>query len=180
MKILALQEFYGSFTYFGFISIDDTFNQLTRIINYLKSICSLGYYYHFSERWKTFYDSTENLPPDNPLSISPNYAGHSFLNTFMMVVCVYNQILNRKIHHVPWKAMDLDLLDAIMHQLTAIYEFYGSHSKATQMVSVRNKTIHKILYLVHHTTPYLSRIHRDKILYHNHLNYSVSYNIHPL
>ena len=117
---------------------------------------------------------------DNTLPVSPKHTGHSFPKTFIMDGCVYNQILNRKIHHVPWKAMDLDLLDAIMHQLTAIYEFYGSHSKATQMVSVRNKTIHKILYLVHHTTPYLSRIHCDKILYHNHLNYSVSYNIHPL
>ena len=32
--------------------------------------------------------------------------------------------MNWKTHHVPWKAVVLDLLDTIMHQLTAIYEFF--------------------------------------------------------
>ena len=41
----------------------------------------------------------------------------------MMDGCVYNQLFNRKTHHVPWKEMDLALLNAIMHRLTAIYAF---------------------------------------------------------
>ena len=40
-----------------------------------------------------------------------------------MNVCVYNQILKRKTHHVLWKSKDMDLLDEIMRQLTAIYDF---------------------------------------------------------
>ena len=73
---------------------------------------------------KTLNSSTENLPLDNTLPVSPNHAGHSFPNTFMMYVCLYNIILNRKTQNVPWKAMALDILDAIMRQLTDIYEFF--------------------------------------------------------
>ena len=43
MKILALQEFYESLIYFGLIIINTTFNQLTRLKHYLKSIGPLGY-----------------------------------------------------------------------------------------------------------------------------------------
>ena len=91
-----------------------TFKQITRLKHYLKYIRPLEYYYHFSEIWTTFYDSTDNLLLDNTLTVSPNHAGHIFHNTFIMYVCVYNQILNRNTHHVPWKDMSLDLLDAIM------------------------------------------------------------------
>ena len=49
MKILALKEIYKSLIYFGFISINETFNQLTRLKHYLTSIVPLGYNYHFSE-----------------------------------------------------------------------------------------------------------------------------------
>ena len=41
----------------------------------------------------------------------------------MMDVCVYNQILVRNTHHIPWKAMDLSFLDEIMRQPTVIYAF---------------------------------------------------------
>ena len=101
MKIFALQEFYEPLIYFGFISINATFNQLTRIKNYLIYIVPLGYYYNFSEKWTTLYDSTENLPLNNTSPVSPNHARHRFPNTFMMYVCVYNQILNRNTHHIP-------------------------------------------------------------------------------
>ena len=124
MKFLALQEFYESLIYFGFVSINATCNQLTRLKQYSTSIGAFGYYRHFSERWTTFYNSTENLPLDNNLPVSPNPSGHIFPNTLMMYFCVYNQIMKRKIHNVPWKAMALGLLDTIMHQLTAIYEFF--------------------------------------------------------
>ena len=130
INIVALQELYESLIYFGFISINETFNQLTRLKHYLTSIVPLGYYYHFSELWTNLYGSTENLPLDNTLPVSPNHLGHSFPNTFMMNVCLYNIILNRKTHHIPWKEMALDLLDAIMCKLTAIYEFF--------MAAIRN------------------------------------------
>ena len=41
----------------------------------------------------------------------------------MMDVYVYNQILTRNTHNIPWREMDLFLLDAIMCQLTSIYVF---------------------------------------------------------
>ena len=123
MNIIALQEFHKSLIYFGFIIINATLKKITRIKNYLTSILPFVYYYHFSERWTTFYDSTDNLPLDNALPVSPNHAGHRFPSTFIMDVCVYNQILNRKTNHVPFKSMDLSLLDAIMHQPTSIYAF---------------------------------------------------------
>ena len=41
MKILALQEFYESLIYFGFISINATFKQLTR----------LDHYFTYRHRW---------------------------------------------------------------------------------------------------------------------------------
>ena len=90
MNILALQEFYKSLIYFGFICINATFNQLTRLKNYLTYIGPIEYYHHFSVRWTTFYDSTENMPLDNTLPVSPNHSGHSFPYTFMMDGCVYN------------------------------------------------------------------------------------------
>ena len=90
MKILALQEFYKSLIYFGFISINATFNQLSRIKHYFTYIGPIVYYYYFSEQWTNFYYSTENLPLDNTLLVSPNHAGRSFPNTLMMDVCVYN------------------------------------------------------------------------------------------
>ena len=43
MKILALQDFYELLIYFVFISINVTFNQLTRLKHYLPSIGPLGY-----------------------------------------------------------------------------------------------------------------------------------------
>ena len=87
-------------------------------------IVPLEYHYRFSEKWKTFYDKTENLPLDKTLLVSPNPAGHILPNTFMMNVYVYNQLLNRKTHQFTWKVMNLALLDAIMRQLTAIYTFF--------------------------------------------------------
>ena len=100
-----------------------TFNQFTRLKHYLTSICTIGYYYHSSEQRKTLYDSADNMRLDNTLPVPPKHAGHNFPNTFMMDVCIYNQILNRKTHHVSWKAMALALLDAIMRQLTYINAF---------------------------------------------------------
>ena len=90
MKILTLQDFYESLIYLGFISINENYNQRTRLKNYLKYIHPLGYYYLFSERWKIFYDTLENMPLDNTLPVLPNHAGHSSSKTFMMYVCVYN------------------------------------------------------------------------------------------
>ena len=101
MKIIALQKFYESLIYFGFTGTNSTFNQLTRLKHYLEYIGPLGYSYNFSERYTTFYDSTENLPLDNTLPVSPNHAGNSFPNTLMIDRCVYNYILNKKIQHVP-------------------------------------------------------------------------------
>ena len=122
-NIISLQDFYKSLIYFGLLSINNTFNQLTGIKHYLKYIATLGYYYHFSERWTNLYDSTDNLPLDNTLPTSPNHAGHSFYNMFMKDLCVYNEILNRKTHPVPWKAKDLALLDVTDRQQTSIYTF---------------------------------------------------------
>ena len=123
MKILSLKELYESLIHFGLISINANLNQITRLKQYLKSICPLGNYYHFSERWKNLYGTTENLPLDNSLPVSPNHAGHNSPKTFMMNVCIYNQLLKRKTQHVPCKAMSLALLDAILRQITAMYAF---------------------------------------------------------
>ena len=41
----------------------------------------------------------------------------------MMDGCVYNQMLNSKTHHVPWKEIYLALMNFSMRQLTAIYSF---------------------------------------------------------
>ena len=85
MKILALQEFYKSLIYFGFISINVTLNQINILKHYFTYILPLGYYHHFSELWITLYKSTDNMPLDKSLPISPNHSGHSFPNTFMMM-----------------------------------------------------------------------------------------------
>ena len=124
MNIIALQKLYESLIYFGFISNKATFDQLTRLKYYLTFIVPLGYYQHFSEWWTTFYDSTENLTLDNTFLVSHNHTGHNFSNTFMIDVCVYNKILNNNTHHVPWKAIALYILDAIMRQITSIYDFF--------------------------------------------------------
>ena len=58
MNIIALQELYKSLIYFGFISINVTFNQLTRLKHYLTYIGALVYYYHFSDQWIALYEST--------------------------------------------------------------------------------------------------------------------------
>ena len=91
-NIISLQDFYKSLIYFGLLSINNTFNQLTGIKHYLKYIATLGYYYHFSERWTNLYDTTENLPLDNTLMVSPNHAGHSFHNTFIMDVLLISYV----------------------------------------------------------------------------------------
>ena len=123
MKILALQEFYESLLYFGFIIFNATFNQLTRLKQYLAYIDPLGYYYCFSEKCTNFYDTTDNLLLDNILPVSPYHAGQIFPDMFMMYVCVYNHLLSIITQNVPWKATALDLLDAIMRQLVYIYVF---------------------------------------------------------
>ena len=92
MKIIALQKFYEPLIYFGLISINSNFNKLTIFKHYLTSIGPLGYYYHFSEQWTTFYDPTDNLPLDSTLMVSPNHAGHSFHNTFIMDVLLMSYV----------------------------------------------------------------------------------------
>ena len=95
--------------------MNETFTQINRLKYYLKYIGPFGYYYHFGEKLTTFYDSTETLPLDNPLPVSPNHVGHNSPNTFIMYVCLYNKILIRKTYHFPWKAMAVALLGEIIH-----------------------------------------------------------------
>ena len=73
VNILALQEFYESLIYFGFVSINTTSNQLIRLKHFLTYIGPLGCYYHFSEQWITFYESNDNLPMDKNLPVGGTY-----------------------------------------------------------------------------------------------------------